>query len=69
MNGRTDSGRIHKPLLHGAVGGLCLLALMGCEYIGDPWTNNDPQWKHDHFATHSPDAVLQQRAWRIQGDR
>jgi hypothetical protein len=47
------------------------LLASGCTqgYVSDPWAGHAPGWKREHFATHAPDAVLDQRAAHTQSDR
>jgi hypothetical protein len=48
---------------------ISMLGLMACNYIGDPWDSNDPQWKQQHFASQTPTDALHQRVLQIQTDR
>jgi hypothetical protein len=38
-------------------------------YIHEPWTGRDAQWKQAHFASPTPDEQLRMRAAHSQIDR
>jgi len=66
---RQDQYRARPRFGRRLVLAMCALGLSACNYVGDPWSGSDAQWKREHFATHASEDALYWRVLRTQSDR